>query len=265
MIHPTAIIEKGAKIDDTVEVGAYAIISGAARIGSGCRIGAHAQLYGRLEIGPESSIGPAAIIGGDPQDLTFDNTLESGVRIGSGNDLREQVTVHRSTVGGGWTEIGNDNCLMAGSHVGHDVTIGNRNVIANNCLLAGYVRIANNAFLGGGAAFHQFVHVGELSITQGNSAISKDIPPYCIASQLNNLSGLNVVGMRRAGIDPETRSEIKRAYRAAFLSDMPLGLALDKIQQQQWGEAACHFIDALANPSRKGTCFPRSRRKTRKP
>ena len=89
MIHPTAIIEKGAEIDDTVEVGAYAIISGTARIGSGCRIGAHAQLYGRLEIGPENSIGPAAIIGGDPQDLTFDNTLESGVRIGSGNDLRQ--------------------------------------------------------------------------------------------------------------------------------------------------------------------------------
>ncbi len=262
MIHPTAIIEKGAKLDDTVEVGAYAIISGATKIDSGCRIGAHAQLCGNLEIGKNNRIGPAAIIGGDPQDLTFDRNLESGVRIGSGNDLREQVTVHRSASDGGWTEIGNNNCLMAGSHVGHDVTIGNQNVIANNCLLAGHVCIANHTFLGGGAGFHQFIKVGELSITQGNSAISKDIPPYCIASQLNNLAGLNVVGMRRAGIDQETRSEIKRAYLEAFRSSLPLGLALKKIQEQSWGEAARHFIDALANPSRKGICFPRTKRQS---
>ena len=257
MIHDTAISEKGAELDDGVEIGAYAIISAAAKIGADCRIGAHAQICGKVEIGPGNHIGRAAIIGEDPQDLTFDNTLESGVRIGSGNDLREHVTIHRSASGRGWTSIGNENFLMAGSHVGHDVTIGNQNVIANNCLLGGHVRVENNSFLGGGAGFHQFVHVGELSMTQGNSSISKDIPPYCIVSQRNRLVGLNVVGLCRAGMDPETRTEIKRAYRATFRSRLPLSQALEKIQGEPWSPSARHFLQALANPSRKGVCFPR--------
>jgi UDP-N-acetylglucosamine acyltransferase len=257
MIHETAIIEKGAELDDSVEIGAYAIISKATRIGAGCKISAHAQLCGKVELGPGNHIGRAAIIGGDPQDLTFDTTLESGVRIGSGNDLREHVTIHRSASGGGWTSIGNDNFLMTGSHVGHDVIIGHQNVIANNCLLAGHVSIDNHTFLGGGSGFHQFIHIGELSMTQGNSSISKDIPPYCIASQLNRLVGLNVVGLRRAGMDAETRAEIKRAYRATFRSRLPLAQALEEIQDEPWGSPARHFLRALANPGRKGVCFHR--------
>lgn len=257
MIHETAIIEKGAELDDGVEIGAYAIISATAKIGSGCRVAAHAQLCGKVEIGPGNNIGRAAIIGENPQDLAFDTTLESGVRIGNGNDLREHVTIHRSTSEEGWTSIGNDNFLMTGSHLGHDVTIGNQNVIANNCLLGGHVHVENNTFLGGGAAFHQFIHVGELSMTHGNSPISKDIPPYCIVSQRNRLVGLNFVGLRRAGMDPETRTEIKRAYRAAFRSQLPLAETLVKMQQEQWGPSARHFLQALANPSRKGVCFPK--------
>ncbi len=258
MIHETAIIEKGAELDDEVEVGAYAIISAATRIGAGCRISAHAQLCGRVDIGPGNSIGRAAIIGGDPQDLTFDTTLESGVNIGSGNDLREHVTIHRSASEEGWTSIGNDNFLMTGTHLGHDVTIGNQNVIANNCLLAGHVSIENQTFLGGGSGFHQFINIGELCMTQGNSSISKDIPPYCIASQLNRLVGLNVVGLRRAGMDSETRTELKRAYSAAFRSQFPLAEALATMKQEQWGSSARHFLQSLSNPSRKGVCFPKS-------
>ena len=260
MIHPTAIIEKGAELDDGVEIGAYAIISAATRIGAGCKISAHAQLCGRVEIGPNTCIGHAAVIGGDPQDLTFDTTLESGIRIGSGNNLREHVTIHRSASEDGWTSIGNDNFLMTGSHLGHDVSIGNQNVIANNCLLAGHVSIENNTFLGGGSGFHQFIHVGELSMTQGNSSISKDIPPYCVASQLNRLVGLNVVGLRRVGMDSETRADLKRAYHAAFRSQLPLAQALTEMQEEKWESSARHFLHALANPSRKGVCFPRPSR-----
>ncbi len=261
MIHETAIIEKGAELDDGVEVGAYAIISAATRIGAGCKVSAHAQLCGRVEIGPNNHIGRAVIIGGDPQDLTFDTTLKSGVRIGSGNDLREHVTIHRSASEEGWTSVGNDNFLMTGTHLGHDVTIGNQNVIANNCLLAGHVSIENQTFLGGRSGFHQFINVGELCMTQGNSSISKDIPPYCVASQLNRLVGLNVVGLRRADMDPETRAELKHAYRAAFHSQLPLAEALTAMKQEQWGSSARHFLQSLAEPSRKGVCFPRPGRK----
>lgn len=258
MIHDTAIIEKGAELDDGVEIGAYAIISATARIGTGCRIAAHAQLCGKVEVGPGSCIGHAAVIGGDPQDLDFDNKCESGVRIGSNNNLREHVTIHRSASEQGWTSIGNDNFLMTGSHLGHDVTIGNDNIIANNCLLAGHVSVGDKTFLGGGSGFHQFIHLGELCMTQGNSSISKDIPPYCVASSLNRLVGLNVIGLRRAGLSAETRAELKHAYRGAFRGKLPLRAAVAELQNEEWGPCARLFLQALENPSRKGVCFPKS-------
>ena len=258
MIHDTAIIEKGAELDDGAEIGAYAIISAASRVGAGCKIAAHAQLCGKVEVGPGSYIGHAAVIGGDPQDLNFDSRCESGVRIGNNNNLREHVTIHRSATEQEWTSIGNDNFLMAGSHLGHDVRIGNDNVIANNCLLAGHVSVGDKTFLGGGSVFHQFIHIGELCMTQGNSAISKDIPPYCVACRLNRLVGLNIVGLRRAGLDAQTRAELKRAYRGAFRAQLPLSAALAKLQDEEWGSCARLFLKALGKPGRKGVCFPKA-------
>lgn len=257
MIHPTALIDPNARIDESVHVGAYAIIESGAIIGSGCKIGAHSQICGSVDIGKGTIIGRSSIIGSEPQDTSFDHSCKSGVRIGEKNNIRELTTIHRSTQNGGWTHLGDENFLMTGSHVGHDVKMGDRNIIANNCLLGGHVTIGNGSFLGGGAVFHQFVHLGDLCLAQGNSTITKDIPPYCTASQKNRLIGLNTVGLRRAEIDPATRAEIKRLYRAAFFSKIPFREALDAINDEKLHKEASGFLEALKNPSRKGLCFPK--------
>ena len=257
MIHSTAIINSKARVEESVQIGAYAIIESGAIIAEDCKIGEHAQICGSVEIGKGTSIGRGSIIGSEPQDASFDPSNKSGVKIGEKNNIRELTTIHRSAKKGGWTQLGNENFLMTGSHVGHDVKMGDRNIIANNCLLGGHVIVGTGTFLGGGAAFHQFVHLGDLCLAQGNSTITKDIPPYCTASQKNRLVGLNTIGLRRAGMDPTTRSQIKNLYRAAFFSQTPFRAALNKINAGKLGKEALKMLEALKNPSRKGTCFPK--------
>jgi UDP-N-acetylglucosamine acyltransferase len=257
MIHSTAIINSKARVEESVQIGAYAIIESGAIIAEDCKIGEHAQICGSVEIGKGTSIGRGSIIGSEPQDASFDPSNKSGVKIGEKNNIRELTTIHRSAKKGGWTQLGNENFLMTGSHVGHDVKMGDRNIIANNCLLGGHVIVGTGTFLGGGAAFHQFVHLGDLCLAQGNSTITKDIPPYCTASQKNHLVGLNTIGLRRAGMDPTTRSQIKNLYRAAFFSQTPFRAALNKINAGKLGKEALKMLEAMKNPSRKGTCFPK--------
>jgi UDP-N-acetylglucosamine acyltransferase len=257
MIHSTAIIDPKARIEESVQIGAYAIIESGASIERDCKIGEHAQICGSVEIGKETSIGRGSIIGSEPQDTSFDPSNQSGVKIGEKNNIRELTTIHRGTEKGGWTQLGHENFLMTGSHVGHDVKMGDRNTIANNCLLGGHVIIGTGTFLGGGAVFHQFVHLGDLCLAQGNSTITKDIPPYCTASQKNRLIGLNTIGLRRAGMNPTTRSEIKKLYRAVFFSKIPFREALNKINDEKLNKEALKMLEALKKPSLKGICFPK--------
>ncbi len=259
MIHPTAIVDPAARIADGVEVGAYAIVGGGVSLAEGCEVAPHAQLLGKVEAGPGCSFGHAAIVGADPQDLSFEPATDSGVRLGANNTLREHVTVHRSATQGGWTSIGDGNFLMVGTHIGHDSQVGDGNVIANNCLIAGHVEIGDRAFLGGGSVFHQFVRVGDLCMTQGNSALSQDVPPYCIAQRLNRLVGLNSVGLRRAGFDTGLRTELRRVFRQAFLSGRGLSSALADLLGENWRPETGKLLAALSSPSRKGVCFPKSR------
>ncbi|MEZ5299705.1 MAG: acyl-ACP--UDP-N-acetylglucosamine O-acyltransferase [Verrucomicrobiales bacterium] len=253
-IHPTALISPDARLAPDVEVGAYAIIEGAAEFGPGSVIGAHAQVLGRVIAGPRTQIGRAAIIGGDPQDLSFDPATGSGVRLGEGNVIREHCTIHRSTLPGGFTQVGDGNFLMAGVHLGHDVRLGSRNVIANACLLAGHVEVGDRAFLGGGSVFHQFLRIGSFAMVQGNSSMSQDVPPYCIASQLNQLCGLNAIGLRRAGFTAEERDEIRALYRLLFRSGKLLGAAVGEAARAGWCPRAQALLDFVAAPSKKGIC-----------
>ena len=259
MIHPTALVDPGASLADDVEVGPYAIIGDGVRLADGCKVAAGAQLIGRVEVGAGTSIGNGAIIGADPQHLTFVPETVSGVRIGKDNTIRELVTIHRSAAADGWTMVGDDNFLMAGVHLAHDVVLGDGNVIANNCLLAGHVEVGSRTFLGGGSVFHQFIRLGDLCMTQGNSAISKDVPPYCTAYRLNRLAGLNAIGLRRAGFSPALRSELKGVYRAAYASADPFREAVAKLTEKpDWQPETKCLLEALARPSPKGVCFPKS-------
>jgi UDP-N-acetylglucosamine acyltransferase len=197
-IHPTAIVEPGAQLGADCEIHPYAIVKRGAILGE--RVVVH----------------PFAVVGGDPQDLKFKPGTLSGARIGAGTRIREYVTVNCATDAGHFTEIGENCLLMACSHVAHDCVVGRNVVIANAVLLAGHVEVADHAILGGGAAFHQFVRVGQGTIVGGLSRITLDLPPFAMVAERDDLSGLNLVGLRRRGVSRETIAELKEAFRTVY-------------------------------------------------
>jgi UDP-N-acetylglucosamine acyltransferase len=203
-------------------------------------------------MGAHNTIGYGSILGADPQDLTFDPASETGVLLGSGNRIREYVTIHRATAAGKRTTVGDRNYLMTTVHLGHDVVLGDGNIFANNVLLGGFVEVGNSVVIGGTCVFHQFIRIGDFAMVQGLSGASKDVPPFCILRYGNRLSGLNVVGMRRGGLGPEERREVKSAYALLFQSGLALDTALREAGTREWGPAASKLFEAVRNPSRKG-------------
>jgi UDP-N-acetylglucosamine acyltransferase len=254
MIHPTAAIHPGAQIAEDVEIGPYVCIEGAAKIGAGCLIRAHAILIGEVELGERNSIGHGALIGGDPQDLSFKPETKSRVRIGSDNVIREYSTIHRGTGEGSETVIGDHNYLMGGVHLAHNTRIGSHVIIANNCLLAGYVEVADRVFIGGGSVFHQHVRIGELAMVQGISGIGKDIPPFAIAAEINGIAGLNAVGLRRAGLTPEQRLEIRDAFKLLYQSGLNVSQALERSTERKWDPRTDHFWRFVGAAKKRGLC-----------
>ena len=259
MIHPTAIVDPKAELADDVEVGPSAIIEAGATIGPRSRILAHAVIKSCARMGADNEIGYGAIIGADPQDLGFKKETKSEVVIGEGNTIREYVTIHRGAVAESQTIVGDHNYLMVGVHLGHNVHLRNKIVITNNCLLAGYVEVQDRAVLGGGSVFHQFIKVGTLAMVRGGSRISKNIPPYLMAYESNLVSGLNAVGLRRAGMSMEIRMEIKRAFRLIYRSGLNVTEALQTARQQTWSSEAMSFFDFIDQSKKRGICNGRFR------
>ena len=213
-IHPTAVIHAAAQVPESVVIGPYAVIEEGVAFGEHCVIGAHAVVRSGTVMGARCRIDTHAVIGGLPQDLRFDPRTPSGVRLGDEVVVREGVTLHRASREGAFTEVGAGAFLMAYAHVAHDCRVGAQAVIANNVMLAGFVAIGAHAFLGGGAAFHQHVRVGESAMISGISRISRDVPPFAMVAERDELIGLNLVGLKRRGFSRETIRAIKAAYRA---------------------------------------------------
>lgn len=226
MIHPTALVSDKAQLGAGVSVGPFAVVEEGAVVGDGCVLAAHSIVRAGSVLGDEVRVDSFAVVGGLPQDFKFDASLPSGVKIGSRSQLREHVTVHRSTRAGGFTEVGESVFLMAGAHIAHDCKVGDNAVIANNVLLAGEVEIGTRAFLGGGAVIHQFVRVGDYVMMSGNAAMSREVPPFVTVANRNTVYGLNLVGLKRAGFSREVIADIKRCYKAVFLqTGIPARLA----------------------------------------
>ena len=179
--------------------------------------------------------------------------MTSEVRIGDGNTFREYVTIHRGTKEGSATVVGNNCYLMVGTHLGHNVRLGDNVVIANNCLLAGYVEVGDGAVLGGGTVFHQFLRIGQLAMVRGGTRFGKDIPPYVSADGENLLSGVNAIGLRRAGYRADVRMEIKRAFKLVYWSGLNISQALERAKSRTWNPEAQLFFDFIAN-SKRGIC-----------
>jgi UDP-N-acetylglucosamine acyltransferase len=253
-IHPTAIVDPNAKIGHDVQIGAFSIIGPQVTIGDKTVVQSHVVIEGEVIIGNENFLGHGAIIGTPPQDVSFSPERKTTIEIGDDNIIREYCTIHRGSPDGSATKLGDRNFLMAGAHIGHNCIIGNEVIIANNCLLAGHVRVDDGAFLGGGSTFHQFMHIGRLVMVQGSSAFGKDLPPFVIAAERNSVFGLNIVGLRRAGLSADDRDDIKEAFKLVYLSGLNVSQALEKAATMSLGAPAREFLDFVAASKKRGIC-----------
>lgn len=252
MIHPTAIIDPKAELDPSVEVGPYAIIDGDVKVGAGCKLGPFVHLTGNTTIGVNNTFHTGSVIGDAPQDFKYKGE-PTRLRIGDNNVFREHANVHRSNKMEDDTVIGSNNFLMANSHIGHNVVLGNHIIVANGVLIAGHAVIGDRVFLSGNSLVHQFVRVGALALMQGGSAVSKDLPPYCIARGGNGICGLNVIGLRRNGFGPEERLQLKQAYHALFRTRERRVQALEKARSRFDSPAVKLLIDFVAT-TKRGVC-----------
>ena len=253
MIHPTAIIHEKAQVDPSVEVGPYAVIDEGVAIGPVCIVGPHVHLTGLTNIGRDNHFHTGCVIGDAPQDLKYDGA-PARVTIGSGNIFREHVTVHRSTTPDGATVIGSNNLLMVNSHVGHNSKLGDEVILTNGALLGGHVTVDDRAFISGNCLVHQFVRIGTLAMMQGGAGASKDVPPYTMTSRmLNTIIGLNLVGLRRAGLTRDEIRELKELYRILFLRGSGRQDALKEAAERATTTASRLMIDFI-NDSKRGVC-----------
>jgi UDP-N-acetylglucosamine acyltransferase len=251
-IHPTALISEGAKLGTNLTVGAYAIIESDTSIGDGTEIRAHACVKRFTSMGEANLIHEGAVIGGEPQDLGFQGG-ESYLRLGSRNVIREGVTIHRGTQPGSATLVGSDCYFMAYSHIAHDCQLGNHIILANNVALAGHVEIEDQVFISGGVVVHQFCRLGRLAMLGGNSKIVQDCLPFIITDGMpGRASGLNIIGLRRAGFKSSDIKELKRAYRNLLRSGLRLEEALERLGEQDTPlvRHLSHFIRS----SKRGFC-----------
>ncbi|MGB8168852.1 MAG: acyl-ACP--UDP-N-acetylglucosamine O-acyltransferase [Chthoniobacteraceae bacterium] len=254
MIHPTAVIHPQAQLGVNVTIGPFAVIESPSQIGDGCIIHAHAVITGHVVMGKDNVIGHGALIGGDPQDFAFHPEVQSGVQIGDGNKIREYCTIHRGTSNDSSTVVGSHCFLMGGSHLAHNVRLGDHVILANNALLGGHVIVEDRVFVGGGCVFHQHIRIGQLAICQGASAFSKDIPPFTIAAERNGVAGLNVVGLRRAGLTTVERVEIKDAFKLLYRSGLNVRQALAAAAKRTWGPHSQAFWEFVLAAGKKGVC-----------
>lgn len=252
MIHPTAVIHPQAQLDSTVSVGPFSVIDEHLTVGAHCVVGPHVHLTGHTTIGPENRFHTGCVIGDAPQDLKYTDA-PTCLRIGSNNVFRENFTAHRSNKVEEDTVIGSNGFFMGGAHVGHNSAVGNHVIMANGALLGGHVTVGDRVFISGNCLVHQFVRIGPLSLMQGGSAISKDLPPYTIARGNNGICGLNTVGLRRAGLSSEERLELKKLYHVLFRSGQNMSNAIAVAELHFSSDLARTMVDFIVT-SKRGVC-----------
>jgi UDP-N-acetylglucosamine acyltransferase len=229
-IHPTAIVDSKAKIDDGVEIGPYCYIDGDVEIGKNAWVESHVRIAAGARIGPGVRIHHGAVVGTVPQDLKFKGE-ESLVVIGANTSIREYCSVNRGTDATGETRVGENCLLMMYVHIAHDCRIGNNVILVNAVNVAGHVNIDDYAIIGGVVPVHQFVRIGTHCMIGGGYRVPKDVPPYILAAgEPLEYGGLNSVGLRRRGYTASTLAELKNAYKLIYKSNLNVTQALEKIR-----------------------------------
>lgn len=260
-VHPTALIDTATRVDESAYVGPFAVIEGGVEIGAGTRVEAHAIVRSGTVIGENCVVDSHCVIGGLPQDLSFDADKPTGVRIGNRVTMREGVTVSRATKEGAFTEVGDDCFLMANSHVAHDCKLEHHVILANGVLLAGHVSIGSRSFLGGAVAVHQFTRIGGSAMVSGLSRVSRDVPPFAMMAERDEWIGLNRVGLKRQGKSIEVVRELKSLMRELWKSEQGMirragDLFAEGKASTPEGIELLKFMAA----SKRGFCQPRRRR-----
>lgn len=251
-VHPTAIIEEGAQLHPSVQVGAYSIIESGAVVGPGCIIESCVRIYGATSMGRENRICHGATIGAEPQDLGYRPEASKPLAIGDFNHFKEGVNISRGIKTDQGTRIGNHNYLMAHAHVGHDCIVGDYNIFANTATLAGHVEVEDRVFLSGQTAVHQFCRIGSIAMIAGVTGVPQDVPPFVIADgHRARVVGLNVVGLRRNSYTQEQRNGIKAVYKIIFRSQLRLADALVKAERD-YPSPLTHQIVRFFESSRRG-------------
>ncbi len=253
MISSSAIIDPTAKISEGVSIGPYTVIGANVEIGENCCIGSHITINGPTKLGKNNKIYQFASIGEDPQDMKFHNE-ETFLEIGDGNVIREFCTINRGTgSGGGLTKIGNNNWIMAYVHIAHDCIVGNHNIFANGASLAGHVIVDNYIVLGGFTLVTQFCKLGSYSFFAATCHVIKDIPPFIkVSGPVTIPRSINVEGLRRHGFDASELSQLKKAYRILFRSDLNTSTALQRIKDELESTSSIQQLIQFIENSERG-------------
>lgn len=231
LIHPTAVVETGAELEDGVCVEAYAYVGSRVRIGTGTVVRHHATVEGNTVLGRDNIVFPYACLGGQTQDLKYKGG-HPGLRIGDANTFRECCTVHCATAEGDLTVIGSHNNFLAYAHIAHDCVVGSHVIMSNNATLAGHVRLGDHVVMGGLSAIHQFCRAGDFAMIGGMAKVVQDVPPYTIADG-NPCEGRapNKVGLERNGFSPEDLLLVRSIFKTFYRMGLNHKQAMEKLRE----------------------------------
>jgi UDP-N-acetylglucosamine acyltransferase len=259
VIHPTAIVESGARLGAGVRIGPFSLVGGDVSLAEGVELVSHAVVTGRTTIGARTRVFPFASLGHQPQDLKYKGEA-STLAIGADCIIREGVTMNPGTAGGGLTTTVGDRCaFLANSHVGHDCRVGNNVIFSNNVMLAGHCTIGDYAILGGGAAVIQFARVGAHAFIGGMSGLENDLIPYGMAlGNRAHLSGLNIVGLQRRGFPRDKIHALRRAYRLLFADEGTLMERVEDVAAEFADNAVvAEIVEFIRAGGKRSLCTPR--------
>jgi len=261
-IHPTAVVDPRAELAGDVVIGPYCVIGPQVLLGAGVRLESHVVITGRTRVGDRCRIFPFACLGHRPQDLKYRGE-DTELVIGSDNQIREHVTMHPGTAGGGGiTRIGEGGLFMAAIHVAHDCLIGNGVIMANNAALGGHVEIQDHAYLGGLCAVHQFVRIGQQAMIGGLAGVENDVIPYgMVLGNRAHLNGLNIVGMKRRGVSREEIHDLRTAYRLLFAPEGAFAERLAEVAEQFADHPRImEIVEFIRSAGNRAICVPRQNR-----
>jgi len=258
-IHATATVEDSVELADDVIVGPQCVLEGDVTIGAGTQLLGHVYVTGPTTIGEGNTIYPYACLGFAPQSVSYDpNDPGCGLEIGDRNTLRESVTIHRAMTDGGPTRIGTDNFFMVNTHAGHDSRIGDHCVFANGALIGGHAEIGDRVNLGGNAGVHQFVRIGRGAMLSGNSGATLDVPPYFLMTDVNRCRGVNLIGLRRTGVERSHIDDVRWVYRVLCRQGLTIKSVLEVLREREDSPAVAEYIEFI-EASNRGVCTARGR------